>query len=428
MDHIRCLKCLLCGREHSVRETLYTCVDCGPSGVLDVVYDLDVVARRWLHQRTRDARLPASIWRYADLLPISTDAYRPPLRIGWTPLYSGTDLAIRYAAAEGLALPRNIYLKDDGRNPTASYKDRASAMAVMKAQDLGKTVITCASTGNAASSLAGLAASLGITTYIFVPASAPRSKVAQLIMFGAHVIMVQGSYDQAFDLCLQATEEWGWYSRNSGFNPYLGEGKKTGALELCEQLGWQAPDSVIVPVGDGCIIGGIWKGFCDLYELGFIDRLPRMIGVQADGANPLALAFERDQPLQPQEQIQTIANGIAVGQPRDGLKALRAVRDSGGLMLSVPDEAILDAMRALARYGGVFAEPAGAAPLAALIRLTRQGLLDRDERVALMITGNGLKDIDAASRAAGDPVRIEPDFEAVQRAVHQIHANAEHSS
>ncbi len=417
MDHIKYLKCILCGREHSVHETLYTCLGCGSTGVLDVVYDMGVVARRWLRHHAHSSVLPASIWRYQELLPIADERYRPSLQIGWTPLYSGIELVERYERAAGVALPRNIYIKDDGRNPTASYKDRASAMAVVKAQELGKDVITCASTGNAASSLAGLAASLGIATYIFVPESAPRSKVAQLIMFGAHVIMVNGSYDQAFDLCLQATEEWGWYSRNSGFNPYLGEGKKTGALEVCEQLGWQVPDMVIVPVGDGCIIGGVWKGFCDLHELGLIDKLPQMIGVQAEGANPLELAFQSGQPIQPQEQIHTVANGIAVGQPRDGLKALRAVRDSQGTILSVSDEAILDAMRALARYAGVFAEPAGAAPFAALVKLTQQGLIEQDKRVVLMVTGNGLKDIDAASRAAGEPVRIDPDFEAVKRAV-----------
>lgn len=420
MDHIKYLKCVLCGRKHDVQETLYTCLDCGPTGVLDVVYDMDVVARRWVRHRIHAERIPTSIWRYQELLPVMDERYRPPLQIGWTPLYQCADFVTRYGEANGLSLPVNVYLKDDGRNPTASYKDRASAMAVMKAQELGKDVITCASTGNAASSLAGLAASLGITSYIFVPESAPRSKVAQLLMFGAHVLMVNGTYDQAFDLCLQATEEWGWYSRNSGFNPYLGEGKKTGALEVCEQLGWQVPDKVIVPVGDGCIIGGAWKGFCDLHELGLIDKRPQMIGVQADGADPLVLAFESGQPIQPQEQIHTLANGIAVGQPRDGLKALRAVRDSHGMMMSVSDNQILEAMQALARYTGVFAEPAGAAPFAGFVKLAQQGMLDKDECVVLLVTGNGLKDIDTASRAAGEPVRIEPEFEAVKRAVQSM--------
>jgi threonine synthase len=190
-------------------------------------------------------------------------------------------------------------------------------------------------------------------------------------------------------------------------------------LEVCEQLGWQVPDKVIVPVGDGCIIGGIWKGFCDLYELGLIDRFPQLIGVQADGANPLVLAYGDKQPIQPQEHIHTVANGIAVGHPRDGLKALRAVRESNGIMMSVSDEAILDAMNALARYTGVFAEPSGAAPFAALVKLVQQRQIEPDERVVLMITGNGLKDIDTAIQAVEEPVRIDPDFTAVRRIVRE---------
>jgi threonine synthase len=421
MNHIKTLKCLLCGREHGVHETLYTCLDCGPTGVLDVVYDMDVVAQRWLRHRVQqsETNLPASIWRYQDLLPVQEERYRPPLQIGWTPLYHSTALARCYTEQHGMSLPENLYLKDDGRNPTASYKDRASVMAVMKAQELGKDVITCASTGNAASSLAGLAASLGITTYIFLPESASQAKVAQLLMFGANVMMVRGTYDQAFDLCLQATEQWGWYSRNSGFNPYLGEGKKTGALEICEQLDWHVPDKVFVPVGDGCIIGGIWKGFCDLYALECIDRLPQLIGVQAAGANPLEIAFETGNTIQPQPHIHTIADGIAVGQPRDGLKALRAVRESHGRMISVTDDEILDAMRGLARYAGVFAESAGATAFAGLIKLTQQGLIDKDERVVVLVTGNGLKDIDTAIRVAGDPFVIDPEFEAAKRVIHK---------
>jgi threonine synthase len=287
----------------------------------------------------------------------------------------------------------------------------------VKALEFGKKIITCASTGNAASSLAGLAASLGITTYIFVPQTAPKAKIAQLLMYGANVIMIRGTYDQAYDLCLQASTEWGWYSRNSGYNPYLGEGKKTAALEICEQLNWEAPDKVLVAVGDGCIIGGLWKGFCDLYELGLIDRLPQMIGVQAAGANPLVTAFETGQPVQPLNRTQTLADSIAVGHPRDALKALRAVCDSKGKMMSVTDEEILDAMRILARHTGVFAEPAGATAFAGLLNVAREGLIKVDEQVVVLVTGNGLKDIDTAIRAAGEPIIVEPTFEEVKQRV-----------
>jgi threonine synthase len=419
MEHICGLKCVKCGREYDVQETMYTCLRCGLEGTLDVVYDMEVVAKRFLRRIKKQTEVctPDSIWRYLDLLPIQDDRYLPHLQVGWTPLYRCDTFARRYSQEHNVTLPTNLYVKDDGRNPTASLKDRASALAVVKALEFGKKIITCASTGNAASSLAGLAASLGITTYIFVPQTAPKAKIAQLLMYGANVIMIRGTYDQAYDLCLQASTEWGWYSRNSGYNPYLSEGKKTAALEICEQLNWEAPDKLFVAVGDGCIIGGLWKGFCDLYELGLIDRLPQMIGVQAAGANPLVTAFETGQPVQPLNRTQTLADSIAVGHPRDALKALRAVRDSKGKMMSVTDEEILDAMRILARNTGVFAEPAGVTAFAGLLNMATQGLINVDERVVVMVTGNGLKDIETAIRATGEPVIVEPTFEEVKRRV-----------
>ena len=420
MEHIKHLQCIKCGRKYRVDEVLYTCSECGIEGALDVVYDMEVVARRFLKRLKTDLEgaAPNSIWRYRDLLPIEDDdRYLPPLQIGWTPLYDCRKFAERYRKTHHVKFPKFFYVKDDGRNPTASFKDRASALAVVKAQELGKEVISCASTGNAASSLAGLAASLGIPTYIFVPQSAPKAKIAQLLMYGANVIMVKGSYDQAYDLSLQASDEWGWYSRNSGYNPYLGEGKKTAALEICEQLNWNAPDKVFVSVGDGCIIGGMWKGFCDLYELGLIDKLPQMIGVQAEGANPLVVAFESGKPLEVQTQLDTLADSISVGQPRDGLKALRAARDSQGLMMHVSDPDILDAMKVLARNTGVFAEPAGATAFAGLQAMVARGELDEDERVVVVVTGNGLKDIDTAIRSVGAPALVAPDFGEVKRLV-----------
>ena len=420
MEHIKHLQCIKCGRKYHVDEVLYACLDCGIEGVLDVVYDMNVVARRFLKRLKRDAEsaVPNSIWRYRDLLPVEDDnRYLPPLQIGWTPLYDCREFAEHYRQTNHVKFPKFLYVKDDGRNPTASFKDRASAMAVVKAQELGKEVISCASTGNAASSLAGLAASLGIPTYIFVPESAPKAKIAQLLMYGANVIAVRGSYDQAYDLSLQASDEWGWYSRNSGYNPYLGEGKKTAALEICEQLEWEAPDKVFVSVGDGCIIGGMWKGFCDLYELGLIDKLPQMIGVQAEGANPLVVAFESGNSIEVQIELNTLADSISVGQPRDGLKALRAARDSQGQMMSVSDAEILEAMKELARNTGVFAEPAGATAFAGLQKLSTRGELDENERVVVVVTGNGLKDIDTAIQAVGTPALVEPDFDEVKQLV-----------
>jgi threonine synthase len=406
MSHILSLKCVLCGAEYQPDEVLYVCPKHGDEGILDVVYDYDFIGRRLTKESLANSH-DYSIWRYAPLLPVAEDSPRPPLQVGWTPLYHAQRLG------EKLGLP-HLYLKDDGRNPTASFKDRASAIGVVKALELGYETITCASTGNAASSLAGLAASVGLRSVIFVPQRAPQAKIAQLLIFGARVIMVQGTYDEAFDLCLEAAKEYPWYSRNTAYNPYLSEGKKTAALELCEQLDWQAPDRIFVSVGDGCIIGGIWKGLKDLVALGFIDRLPQLVGVQAEGAAPLVRAWEEGSeeivPLVPH----TLADSISVGQPRDRVKALRAVRETGGRYVAVSDEEILEAMRLLGREAAIFAEPAGAAGFAGLRKLVLRGEIDPEERIVVLVTGNGLKDVDSAIRATGQPELIEPNMSALR--------------
>jgi threonine synthase len=283
---------------------------------------------------------------------------------------------------------------------------------VVKALENGHGTIACASTGNAASSLAGIAASIGLETVIFVPRTAPRAKVAQLLIHGARVFLVRGSYDQAFDLCREAIDRFGWYSRNTAANPYLSEGKKTAALEICEQLDWQPPDTVLVSVGDGCIIGGLWKGFHDLMQLGFIDRMPRLVGVQAQGCQPIKLAWETGGAVSTVSP-DTLADSIAVGHPRDALKALRAIRRSEGFMLAVSDEEILQAMRLLASRTGIFGEPAGVAGFAGLIQALSEGRLQKDERVAVVMTGHGLKDVDSVLRSTPAPVEIDPTLEAL---------------
>jgi threonine synthase len=409
MRHILSLKCVLCGAEYRPDEVLYVCPKHGDEGILDVVYDYDLIGR-CLTREGLATNHDYSIWRYAPLLPVAEDSPRPPLQVGWTPLYHAHHLG------DSLGLS-SLYLKDDGRNPTASFKDRASAVGVVKALELGYETITCASTGNAASSLAGLAASVGLKSIIFVPQRAPQAKVAQLLIFGARVIMVQGTYDQAFDLCLEAAKEYPWYSRNTAYNPYLSEGKKTAAMELCEQLRWEAPDRIFVSVGDGCIMGGLWKGLKDLLALGFIDHMPHLVGVQAEGAAPLVRAWQQGTeeivPVVPD----TLADSISVGQPRDRVKALRAVRETGGRYVAVSDEEILEAMRLLGRESAIFAEPAGAAGFAGLRKLASQGEIDPEERIVVLVTGNGLKDVDSAIRATGQPELIEPTMSALRRLI-----------
>ena len=384
----------------------YVCPKHGHDGILDALYDYEQVGQR-LGRQSLAQNPDLSIWRYLPLLPINDPSALPPLQVGWTPLYH----ARRLGAQIGLS---HLYIKDDSRNPTGSFKDRASAIAVAKARELGHAIITAASTGNAASSLAGLAASVGIKTVIFVPQAIPKPKAAQLLIFGAQVIMVRGTYDQAFDLCLAASETYGWYSRNTAYNPYLSEGKKTAALEICEQLSWEAPDTILVPVGDGCIMGGIWKGLRDLYALGLIARVPRLVGVQAEGSAALARAWAKGG-----EQVQpvvakTLADSIAVGQPRDAIKALRAVRETGGEYVTVSDQEILEAMRAMARGAGIFGEPAGVAAFAGLQKLVTARRIGPEERVVVLMTGNGLKDIESAIQATPSPALIDPTLEALR--------------
>jgi len=407
MSLIKFLKCVLCGKEYLENEVVYTCPVCGEEGLLDVFYDYPRAASE-LNRKTLAENRDYSLFRYQPLLPIEKAAEYLPLQLGWTPLYP----AQRLGKELGL---KQLYLKDDGRNPSASFKDRASAMAVVRAGERGIDLITCASTGNAASSLACLSASVGMKNWIFVPEKAPEAKIAQLLIFGAQVVKVKGTYDQAFDLCLEATQKWGWYNRSTGINPYLLEGKKTCALELAEQFNWKVPDRVVVSVGDGCIIAGLWKGFYDLMQIGLIDKIPRLMGVQAAGSAPLAKAFWSGKPVEPIIP-ETLADSISVGQPRAAAQALRAVRESGGDFITVEDAQIVAAMKVLALNSGVFGEPAGVTGLAGLIKLTKEGRIDPEETVAVIITGNGLKDAKSALKAAGrEPFLIEPDIKAVEK-------------
>lgn len=411
MQHLTHLKCVLCGTEYSPVEVQYVCPKHGNEGILDVQYDYNVISGT-LSREDLAANDEGSIWRYKPLLPIEPDSEVPSLRVGWTPLYHSPRLA------EMLGL-RQLWIKDDGRQPTTSFKDRASAIAVVKAREAGAKIITTASTGNAAAALSGLCASVGQPNVIFVPASAPEAKVAQLLVFGSTVLLVEGSYDDAFELCLEVAHEYGWYNRNTGYNPYMTEGKKTAIFEIYEQLQWHAPDCIFVPVGDGCIIGGLHKGLKDLLAMGWIETIPRLIGVQAAGSAALYDAWKRGidpaeiKPIKPD----TIADSIAAGLPRDRFKAMRAVTETGGVFVTVTDEEILQAIPAMARGCGVFAEPAGAASFAGLVKAVHTGLVAPDERIVVLATGSGLKDVRATMQTVGKPRRIQPCLNAVKAAL-----------
>ncbi len=406
MRNVTGARCTICGKVSPAGPETTVCPHCG--GILDIEYDYDYI-RSCFRKHPLQERSDPTMWRYLELLPVEGPGTRPKLRVGGSPLYKadalGKELGIR-----------ELWIKDDGQNPTASLKDRASAMAVVKACEAGKTTIACSSTGNAASSLAGNAAAAGLSTFIFVPSRAPKGKVAQLMMFGATVILVEGSYEDTFRISAEAIERWDWYNRNAAINPYLMEGKKTVSLEIAEQLSFKMPDYVAVSVGDGCTIGGVWKGFKDLYQAGLIDRLPRIISVQASGCCPInTAAAAGTMEWVPQEE-NTLADSIAVGVPRNPVKALRAISESNGVTVNVSDEEIMAAMRLLGKHAGVFAEPAGAAGTAGVKKAVETGLIERNASVVSIVTGNGLKDVNNAIRAAGEPMSIRPEMDALLEA------------
>ena len=404
LKNVKCAKCVKCGKEYPATPDVTTC-ECG--GILDIVYDYDYITSHLTKEKLA-ARKDLTMWRYRELLPIEEETENTPLRVGNTPLYEEPRLA------EMLGLG-HLYVKDDGLNPTSSLKDRASAMAVAKAKEAGKDIIACSSTGNAASSLAGNAAAAGMKTYIFVPSRAPKGKVAQLLTFGATVVSVQGNYEETFELSSKAIDRWGWYNRNAAVNPYLSEGKKTVSLEICEQLQWKAPDYIAVAVGDGCTIGGVWKGLKDLYAIGFIDKLPRLISCQAEGCCPLNRAIEEKAPWHPMEE-NTLADSIAVGVPRNPDKALQAIEESHGLVVNVSDAEIMAAQKLLGSVCGLFGEPAGVTGTAGVKKLCEMGVLGKDDTVVTMISGNGLKDVENAIKAAGAPISCPNDMESLLRA------------
>ncbi len=418
--------CSICAHNYSPDEVTYTCPKDG--GNLDVVLDYDSIRKKY-QPADMTSRANPSIWRYLPLLPVSApEGDATPLHlVGGTPVYS----LPRLAQKMGL---KQVWLKDESRNPTASFKDRASAVVVTRAREIGADVVVTASTGNAGAALAGMAAAVGQKAIIFAPKSAPPAKVAQLLVFGAKVILVDGSYDDAFDLTVTASQEFGWYCRNTGYNPFTVEGKKSAAFEIWEfmqnQLGTGmrvGPSSATVPVkeqrltifvsvGDGNIISGIHKGFKELQTLGWIVRLPRIIGVQAQGSAAIANAFHAGTETITAVQAKTIADSISVDFPRDGVRAVRAATETGGTYVQVSDEEILNAIAELGQMG-IFAEPAGAAAYAGLAAAKTQGWLEADTPVLVMNTGSGLKDVRAAMQAVQPAPIIEPTLAALKKII-----------
>lgn len=413
-------RCSICGAEYLPGQVTYTCPKDG--GNLDVVLDTDSIRKKFQPEDIT-SRTEASLWRYLPLLPVNEpQGNSTPLHAaGWTPVFALPRLA------EKLHL-KHLWLKDESRNPTASFKDRASAVVVTRAQEIKSEIVVTASTGNAGAALAGMAAAVGQKAVIFAPKNAPQAKVAQLLVFGAKVILVDGTYDDAFDLTIKAANEFGWYCRNTGYNPFTLEGKKTAAFEIWEwwieaHRDWHKKDSaldthppltILVSVGDGNIISGIHKGFKDLLALGWIPNMPRIIGVQAEGSAAIANAFNAGTETITPVSAKTLADSISVDLPRDGVRAVRAAQHTNGTYITVPDDEIIKAIAELGSMG-VFAEPAGATAYAGLVKATSQGVVGGDDPVVVMNTGSGLKDVRAALQAVTSAPVIEPTLEAVKK-------------
>ena len=412
-------RCSLCNTEYLPGQVTYICPKDG--GNLDVVLDYDAIRQKF-QPEDLNSRAEDSLWRYLPLLPVPDPGGEgTPLRAaGWTPVFTLSRLA------EKLGL-EHIWLKDESRNPTASFKDRASAVVVARAREISAEMVVTASTGNAGAALAGMAAAVGQKAVIFAPKSAPQAKVAQLLVYGAKVILVDGTYDEAFDLTILAAQEFGWYCRNTGYNPFTAEGKKTAGLEIwdwyTQKKGWmtehgesvsETPLTVFVSVGDGNIISGIHKGFKDLMALGWMEQMPRIIGVQAEGSAAIANAFHAGTEKIVPVLAKTIADSISVDLPRDGVRAVRAARETGGTYIKVSDDEILKAIATLGPLG-IFAEPAGATAYAGLVRAAGQEIVKAGDPVLVINTGSGLKDVRAAMQAVVAAPVIEPTLEAVKR-------------
>lgn len=401
MDYIKGFRCTVCGAEFKPGEVSLTCPHCGEKGILDVIYDYDSLKKVLTKEYFLNNR-NYSMWRYAPIMGIKEDHIDEMLRVGWTPLYEAKNLCKELGV-------KKLYVKDDGLNPSGSSKDRASGVAVLKAIEAGADTIACSSTGNAASSCACQAAHMGLKVVIFVPKRAPIGKATQICLYGATLIKVDGDYKAAFQLSKAAIDKYGWYNRNAAINPFMVEGKKTVSMEIAEQLNFEPTDWVAVSVGDGCTVGGVYKGFMEFQKLGLIKRIPKILGVQSDGCCPFVTSSETGESLKEADE-NTLADSIAVGIPRNPIKALNAVKLSGGAWVSVPDSEIIKAMGLLGRTEGIFGEPAGVAAIAGIKKAVQLGIIKPNETVTTIVTGNGLKDPVNGQKAVSMPEPMKADL------------------
>jgi threonine synthase len=413
-------ECTTCGKEYSADEVIYLCPICEkendgtkpPKGILKTLYNYENIRTRYKKHKLFD-RLKEK--EYRELLPIKSERSLSFLKVGKTPLYEldSATIPLRLVAAEyhedgkgeSKGVHFEIFLKDDSLNPTFSFKDRASDLVCAYAKENGIDTIVAASTGNAGSSLAGICASQNQKAIIFVPASAPKAKLIQICMYGAQLIPVDGSYDDAFELSTEATKKFGWYNRNTAYNPFTIEGKKIVSFEIFQQMKRELPDRLFVPVGDGCIISGVYKGFEDLLKLGLIEKMPTIIAVQSEKSDNTIRNLEKEAFVS--KPSTTIADSIAVDIPRNFWMTKKYIEEYKGEWIAVSDDEIISASKILSENTGIFAEPASAATFAGILKYHKQEKIDENSKNVVLLTGSGLKDLKSVQKIIKIPKAIK---------------------
>lgn len=411
MGFVKGLKCRECGREYAV-DPVYVCEFC--FGPLEVVYDYDGIKK--VLTREKILSRPQNLWRYREFLPIDGEP-TSGLHSGFTPLVRADKLAKHLGI-------KKLYIKDDTvTHPTLSFKDRVVAVALSKAKEFGFNTVACASTGNLAHSVSAHGAAAGFKRFIFIPASLEKSKIVASLAYEPNLIAVDGNYDDVNRLCSEVANKYNWAFVNINIRPFYAEGSKTQGYEIVEQLGWRAPDAVVVPCASGSLLTKIWKSFKEMKDIGLIGELnTKIFSAQATGCSPIVKAIKENVDVIKPVKPDTIAKSLAIGNPADGFYATRVIKESGGYGADVSDAEIIEAIKLLARTEGIFAETAGGVTLASAIRLVESGHIDKDDLTVLSITGNGLKTKEAIIGHTVEPYHIDPNMKSFEETLEKIKA------
>jgi threonine synthase len=401
-------ECINCGTKYNLNEIVYFCKRCGD--ILEVKYDFKELAEKLEKSNWRN--IPLSVWRYRDFMPIDDISKIISLNEGGTGLHSCHKLGKQIGLIQ-------LCVKNEGENPTGSFKDRGMTVGVSKANELGAKNVICASTGNTSASLAAYAAKAGMQCTVLIPSGKiAYGKLSQAMIYGAKVLQVQGNFDQSLDFVFKIAEKHPSIYLLNSINPFRVEGQKSLGFEICDQLEGEAPDRIVVPVGNAGNISAIWKGFTEYHKLGFIKKLPKMTGIQAAGSAPIAQMIKTgSNEMVAVKTPETLATAIRIGAPVSWKKAVNAIRNSGGTAETVTDDEILAAQKLLARVEGIFVEPASASSIAGLIKLLNNGVIGKDERVVCVTTGHGLKDPDTAVKMSEKPIEVEAEMTAIENAL-----------